>query len=42
MSSFDQQVAAAREWIASPRFAGLKRLFSARDIAEQQGSIRPD
>jgi isocitrate lyase len=42
MSSLDQQVAAASEWIASPRFKGIVRLYSARDIAEQQGTISPD
>ena len=42
MTSFDQQVAAAREWCASPRFAGIVRLYSPREIAEQQGTIDTD
>lgn len=42
MSSFDRQVAAAREWIASARFDGIVRLYSARDVAEQQGTLQPD
>jgi isocitrate lyase len=42
MTSFDQQVAAAREWCASPRFTGIVRLYSPREIAEQQGSIEAD
>ena len=40
--SIDQQVAAAREWMASPRFTGIVRLYSARDVAEQQGTIVTD
>jgi isocitrate lyase len=39
---FDQQVAAAREWFASPRFAGIVRLYSPRQVAEQQGTISGD
>jgi isocitrate lyase len=39
MNSFDQQVAAAKQWFASPRFAGIVRLCSPRDVAEQQGTI---
>ena len=39
---FDQQVAAARHWFASPRFSGIIRLYSAQQIAEQQGTIRGD
>ncbi len=42
MTSFEQQVAAAREWCASPRFAGIVRLYSPREIAEQQGTIDTD
>src|SRR5208337_1704903 len=39
---FDQQAAAAREWFASPRFDGIVRLYSPRQVAEQQGTIRGD
>ncbi len=39
---FDQQVAAAREWFASPRFDGIVRLYSPRQVAEQQGTISGD
>jgi isocitrate/methylisocitrate lyase len=42
MSTFDQQVAAAKQWFASPRFAGIVRLYSPRDVAEQQGTIPGD
>jgi isocitrate/methylisocitrate lyase len=42
LTMFDQQVAAARQWFASPRFAGIVRLYSPRQVAEQQGTIRGD
>ncbi len=41
-SSFDQEVSEMRAWFESPRFAGMKRLFSAREVVEQRGTIRPD
>ncbi len=42
MTMFDQQVAAAREWFASPRFDGIVRLYSPRQVAEQQGTLYDD
>ncbi|MGA7849217.1 MAG: isocitrate lyase ICL2 [Terriglobales bacterium] len=42
MTMFDQQVAAAKEWFASPRFEGIVRLYSPRQVAEQQGTISGD
>jgi isocitrate lyase len=39
---FDQQVAAAKEWFASPRFSGIVRLYSPRQVAEQQGTLSGD
>lgn len=42
MNVFENQVAAAREWIESPRFDGIERLYSPREVAEQQGSIDHD
>ncbi len=42
MTTFDQQVAAAKRWFASPRFTGIVRLYSPREVAEQQGSIHSD
>jgi isocitrate lyase len=42
MTMFDQQVAAAREWFASPRFDGIVRLYSPRQVAEQQGTLSGD
>jgi len=40
--SFETQVAAAREWFAMPRFEGIVRLHTAREVAAQQGSIQQD
>ena len=42
VTSIEQQAAAAREWFESPRFAGIVRLYSPREVAEQQGTIRND
>jgi len=42
MTAFDQQVAAAEQWFLSPRFAKIVRLYSAREVAEQQGTIATD
>jgi isocitrate lyase len=42
MTMFDQQVAAAKKWFASSRFAGIIRLYSPRQVAEQQGTISGD
>ena len=33
---------AAREWFAQPRFDGIVRLHTAREVAAQQGTIQPD
>ena len=42
MTTFNQQVAAAKQWFASPRFAGIVRLYSPREVVEQQGTISND
>jgi len=42
MTTFNQQEAAAEQWFASPRFAGIVRLYSPREVAEQQGTISGD
>ncbi|MDB4946151.1 MAG: isocitrate lyase [Labilithrix sp.] len=31
-----------RRWLESPRFAGLKRLYTAREVVAQRGTIRND
>ena len=42
MSTFEKQVAAAREWVKQPRFERVRRLYTPRAIAEQKGSIPTD
>jgi isocitrate lyase len=39
---FESEVAELRRWFASPRFDGIKRVYSAREVIEQRGTIRPD
>ncbi|HVP66074.1 MAG TPA: isocitrate lyase ICL2 [Anaeromyxobacteraceae bacterium] len=39
---FEKEVDALREWFASPRFAGIRRVHTAREVVEQRGTIRPD
>lgn len=36
---FERQIDEVREWFAQPRFEGITRLYSARDVAEQRGTI---
>ncbi|HVA85676.1 MAG TPA: isocitrate lyase ICL2 [Candidatus Saccharimonadales bacterium] len=42
MTPFDQEVLATQEWFDSPRFAGITRLYSARQVVEQRGTIAND
>ena len=42
MNSVETQVAVAREWFARSRFDGIVRLHTAREVAEQQGTIQAD
>src|SRR4029079_16615948 len=39
---FDQDVAATQRYFDSPRFEGIIRLYSARQVAEQRGTIPTD
>ena len=39
---FEKEVAQLREWFESPRFKGIKRAHTAREVVEQRGLIRPD
>lgn len=39
---FEQEVAATQEYFDSPRFEGITRLYSARQVAEQRGTIPSD
>ena len=40
--TLEQQIAAAKQWFARPRFDGITRLYSPRQVAEQQGSFSGD
>jgi isocitrate lyase len=42
MSTFEKNVAAMQEWFDSERFHGITRLYSARQVVEQQGTIRTE
>ncbi len=37
-----EAVDAAKRWMTTPRFAGLTRLYSARQVAEQRGALAAD
>ncbi|MGV0746505.1 isocitrate lyase ICL2 [Mycolicibacterium sp. XJ870] len=41
-TSFDQEVTATQAYFDSPRFEGIIRLYSARQVAEQRGTIPAD
>ena len=41
-NDFEAQVAAIADWMTQPRFAGIVRLHSARQVAAQQGTILAD
>jgi isocitrate lyase len=42
MTSFAEEVAAVERWFGSPRFSGLTRLHTARQVVEQRGTIAHD
>ncbi|MGA9752511.1 MAG: isocitrate lyase ICL2 [Acidobacteriota bacterium] len=42
MDTLEQDVAAARTWMESPRFDGITRLYTARQVVEQRGTIPHD
>ena len=42
MSSFESEIGETARWFASPRFEGLTRLYSARQVVEQRGTIPAD
>ena len=39
MNAFEHEIAATQHWFDSPRFAGITRLYSAREVVEQRGTI---
>ena len=42
MRSFEQEINETQEWFDSPRFAGIVRLYTARQVVEQRGTIGHD
>ena len=42
MRSFEDQVTEVSRWFASPRFQGILRLYSPRQVVEQRGAIEAD
>jgi isocitrate lyase len=42
MSSFETEVGETARWFAGPRFEGVTRLYSARQVVEQRGTIQAD
>ncbi len=42
MSSFEEQIAETSRWFSSPRFEGILRLYSPRQVVEQRGSFDAD
>ena len=42
MPTFEENVAAMRQWFEGPRFKGIRRLYTAREVVEQRGTIRDD
>jgi isocitrate lyase len=42
MARIEDDLAELQRWFDSPRFSGIKRLHSAREVAEQRGSIKVD
>src|SRR5882757_5908363 len=41
-NAFERDVAATQQYQDSPRFDGITRLFSARQVVEQRGTIPSD
>ena len=42
VGSFEWEIADTVRWFASPRFEGITRLYSARQVVEQRGTILTD
>jgi len=42
MNSFEPEIGETAAWLAGPRFEGVTRLYSARQVAEQRGTIPAD
>ncbi len=42
MKGFEQEIAEVEKWFSSSRFEGITRLYSARQVVEQRGTIPND
>jgi isocitrate/methylisocitrate lyase len=42
ISPFQREIRETQAWFDSPRFAGITRLYTAREVVEQRGTIRND
>lgn len=42
MTPLETEIAETAQWMNGPRFAGLVRLYSARQVVEQRGTIQAD
>ena len=42
VSAFESEIADTARWLASPRFEGMTRLYSPRQVVEQRGTIFTD
>ncbi len=42
MNEFDAEIAETAQYFARPRFSGITRLYSARQVVEQRGTIETD
>ena len=40
MPTLDEQIQEMRRWFDLPRFAGIRRLYTPREVVEQRGTIR--
>ena len=38
---FEREIEELQQWFASPRFKGITRVYTAREVVEQRGTIRP-
>ena len=41
-SAFESEIGETARWLAGPRFEGITRLYSARQVVEQRGTITAD
>jgi isocitrate lyase len=39
---FEREIRETQEWFDGPRFAGITRLHTAREVVQQRGTIRND